>query len=132
MRTPLGFIHAREDRAGRRHLDADYGDQVAFGRLGPAGTGCEYEVFARWYALSTGPAMRLELFYSGFPIFTDCPRLFAYLSELLPGVAEKLSPVEFCEVLLEHGFVDCTDRTRSAEPETCPTCHRAYADLYHE
>jgi hypothetical protein len=128
MSSQLGFVHWSADQYARSLIDDDYLDVVIFGRYDAGRQVVAYAAAARWYQQQlSGPTLRLEIYHDAFMIFAAAPGLFRFLSEVLPGVA-NFNPVDFCAVLVEHGFVDYTDRALPEAAATCPACHRAYAE----
>jgi hypothetical protein len=85
-------------------------DEVIFGYFSPDG-GTSGEIAMRWYDLERGelPSPRLEVFcdaWHGLKTFRDV------IAALADHDEERITPAQFCDILLACGFEDQTPRER--------------------
>jgi hypothetical protein len=108
-----GFIHSTQAWY-RESLMLEDGvvDEVMFGFYASDG-GTSGEMPMRWETLNGEPVPRLC-------VYDDAWHALYQLNDVLAKLAnadgDKISPEEFCELLVSCGFVDMTERVRGEKP----------------
>lgn len=82
-----------------------YMDQVTMGLHSSSG-GVTSEAIMRWYKDGEETSAKLELFQDSFKMLSTCSDVFEKLA-IYEG--KKITPEEFCALLLECDFTDATE-----------------------
>ena len=104
-----GFFHFRSAWYGKpAYLQPGIVDIVSFGYYAPDHSSSG-ELSMAWYQVGHSPTPRLEVFNDGWHALAMLGDLIAALAE---HDGEDMAPVQFCDLLRVHGFVDLTPHQR--------------------
>jgi hypothetical protein len=105
-----GFVHTGDAWYKKSALAPDVLDDVMFGFYAPeAGSTGTGEMGMRWYEQDGKAVPRLEVYDDGWHALNE----FSDVTQRLAALDNQgISPKQFCEILLECGFLDMTERVR--------------------
>lgn len=101
-----GFYHLAEAWYADANRSSTYTDEVNFGLFSPEG-GTSGEMSVKWQELGGESVPQLQAFDDGWSALSMFPDLIAWMAD---KDSEKVTPKQFCEILLHLGFHDMTPR----------------------